>query len=321
VRHLAGLTLHARSTRRQLIADVRRHRCDVVNIHCISSNARYALALSTALRVPLVVSLHGELTGDADDVYRRSPYLRRAWRQSIQQAAAITAPSAHTLEQAELFFGRSLQERAQVIRNGVDVDLFNSAGRPVRDRIVVGVGRLVGVKGFDLLISAFARARHDLPNHRLVIAGDGPERRALEALADREAPGRVTFTGRLDEAELASLVGRACLYVLSSRQEALGLTALEAMAAGTPVLAARTGGVPEIVVDGKTGILFDAGNVPDLAGRIVAAVRDAPGSASRALRALETARHHSWSACVNSYSNLYESVIETREPERPTRCA
>src|SRR5207245_603208 len=140
---------------------------------------------------------------------------------------------------------------------------------------VAAVGRLVPQKGFDVLLEAFARL--DAPEVDLLIAGDGPERRRLEALRERLGLGaRVHLLGAVDRATVASLYQGARLVVCPSRWEGLPLVCLEAMASGRAVVASRVDGIPDAVGDGETGLLVQPEDPVALAGALRALLDDGP---------------------------------------------
>ena len=291
---------------RQLRAD----RADLVHVQCVSSGSWFAYRAARMLGLPVVVTLHGELTMDADRIYERSPLLRHTLRMLLADADAVTACSQATLTEAEEWAGRALRDRGRVVHNGVDLDEFagpESDREPGARPFALAIGRLVRQKGFDVLLDAFAALVAD-PGFEwdVVIAGDGPERGALGAQADRLGVGeRVRFAGRTDRAETVDLFRRAEVFVLPSRVEPFGIVNLEAMAAGTPLVASRVGGVPEIVDDGVTGLLVEPGDADDLA----AALRRVHGAPQ--LRAqLATAGHaevvgRGWPSVEQRYRDVY----------------
>jgi glycosyltransferase involved in cell wall biosynthesis len=149
-----------------------------------------------------------------------------------------------------------------VVNPPVEVIRFapRSRGKETPRRSLLVVGELVAHKRVDIALEAARRA--DVP---IVVVGEGPERERLEA---RYAiPGRVDFLGRVDDRKLTSLYASAMALVMTNAEE-FGIVAVEAMAAGRPVLAAAVGGALETVIDGETGRLVPAGDVEALARAI-----------------------------------------------------
>ena len=135
--------------------------------------------------------------------------------------------------------------------------------------VVAAVGRLMPQKGFDVSLRAFAEVHRGLPEARLVVVGDGPQRQALEALAFELGISEVTeFTGRVSDADLVDHYRRAWLVLNASQREGWGLTLTEAARCGTPAVATRVTGHVDAVVDGETGLLAD-----DATGLAVATLR------------------------------------------------
>ena len=160
------------------------------------------------------------------------------------------------------------------VHNGVP-----QSGRrpPLGERPVVGyAGRLVPKKGVDTLLAALAGLRERVPEARLVIAGDGPERSRLERMAHTlGVGGAVDFLGHLDAAALEQAMAPAWVQAIPSRwEEPFGLVAAEAMMRGTAVVASAAGGLAEQVVEGETGYRVPAGDAPALAGALARILGD-----------------------------------------------
>ena len=297
--------------RRQVAGILRQYRVDVLHVHCVSLNAVYAMAAQRTLGLPLVVTLHGELTMDAGGLFQRERWAQRAMRDSLREADYVTACSERTLAEAEDWFGSSLRAKGEVIHNGIAPNLAPLVPHTHPRPYVLAIGRHVPQKGFDVLLRAFAELRVALlPEFDLILAGDGPEHAALRALAaELGLAGRVHFPGRVDHDEALRLFAGCLFFVLPSRLEPFGLVNLEAMAAGRAVVASRTGGVPEIVLHGQTGLLVPPDNVAALAstmGRVAASasLRQYLGDAGR-----ERVKQFAWSAAVDRYFRVYESVL------------
>jgi glycosyltransferase involved in cell wall biosynthesis len=176
--------------------------------------------------------------------------------------------------------------RLRTIKNGIDVDRFPFSG-PDPSGPIVAVARLSPEKDLANLVRAVALAAWDEPGLRLEIAGDGPCLPELEELvAELGVDERITFLGEIRD--VPALLARASLFVLPSRSEGIPLTLLEAMARGLPAVATRVGGIPEVVVDGETGLLVPSGDPVALA-QAIRRIRHDPG---RGLRMGQAGRQH-----------------------------
>ena len=303
-------------TRRAMVRELCQSKADVLNVHCVSVNAAYALHAKQALGLPLVVTLHGELTMDATQLFQRSAWAKRTLRDALDAADAITACSGQTLAEAEAWYGRPFGDRGRVIHNGISLADAGAAAAdpwPHPTPYVLAIGRHVPQKGFDGLLRAMKQLVCDREwPFDLVLAGDGPEHEPLKALAAHlGVSDRVTFVGRVDRATAARLFAGCAFFVLPSRLEPFGIVTLEAMAAGKAAVASNVGGVPEVVVDGTTGLLVPPGDAAALADAMLrlatdAALRDRLGTAGRA-----RAARFSWTTITSSYTDVYRRVLRT----------
>ncbi len=298
---------HGASVRRMLDV-LRRHKIDLLHVQCVSSNGYYAQVARRALRLPLVVTAQGERTMDAERIYQRSAYMNRMLCALLAEADHITACSRHTLDDLEGWFGSPFGPRAEVVYNGIDLSSFAApVPYPHPRPYILGIGRHVPQKGFDVLLQAFARAGQT--SHDLLLAGDGPERPALERLADALGLGdQVRFVGRADRPTAVSLFAGCSFFVLPSRQEPQGIVNLEAMAAGKAVLASRVGGVPEIVQDGETGLLVPPEDACALAQAIDRLTDDNPLRQRLGAAGRERAKVFDWEAIADQYLGIYDTV-------------
>ncbi len=292
-----------------------------------------ALALAWAGLVPhapLVFSFHSEFYSEWVQALGRgwrSPARRaiRAYMAAIERR--VFSISARLVAVSE-FSARQMRERApwvgeriRVIPTGVDTAYFTpaeqcaevrrAAGYGEDELVVLGVGRLVAVKQLDRLIEGFAAWLHDGgPPARLVVAGDGPERAALERLAARLGiADRVSFAGFCDPPKLRALMQAADVQVCSSAFENLSLAILEGMACGTPVLGTPGGGTPEIVgaVDGSLVLPDDRPASIAEALQSLAGDRQRLGDLGQRARALVVDRYD-WERVVDQLESTMQEV-------------
>ena len=180
----------------RFVRALHRQRCDLLNIHCVSASSTFGVWAARLLRIPLVVSVHGELTMDAQRIFERSRPTRRALRRAVARADVITACSQFAADELVTWLGRAPAAPIVVVHGGVDPEEFEpkdfgpqefGPGRSGPEEVtverpyVLAAGRLAWPKSFDVLIRAMAELSQSRP-HRLLIAGDGPDRAELEAL-------------------------------------------------------------------------------------------------------------------------------------------
>jgi len=239
----------------------RRHRASAAWIPALAPFGLYAPLVRAAGIGHIVASTHGQELGWI-----------RAWPTRLALGAATHGVDIVTyLNQATLAELRPVVDprtRLVHLAGGVDPGRFGRGGHD-GGPVVVTVSRLVRRKGHDVLLRAWAQVLSRVPDARLVIVGDGPLRRSLAEQAARHYPGSVTVTGPVSDAELPSYYAAADVFVLPCRDdrrglqtEGLGLVTLEAAAAGLPVVVGRSGGSPESLRPGETGLLIDA-RTPD----------------------------------------------------------
>jgi glycogen(starch) synthase len=201
-----------------------------------------------------------------------------------------------------------------VIHNGVDDPGLPSLPLPFSPPHVLCVGRLVRQKAFDVVIDAMPELRRDHPALRLTIVGDGESRAELEEQARRlGVASSVTFAGSLARASVFAVLNRATMVVMPSRgAEGLPLVALESALVARPIVATRSGGLSEAVVDGRTGFLVESGDQRALEAAINRILHD-PALATRLGRAgqEQVLKVFSSAAHVARYDALYRTLTES----------
>lgn len=292
----------------QLFRLFRRVRPDVVHTHAWGTLCEGLIAARLA-QVPAVI--HGE-HGTLQLRPHQARVQRWAWRRASHLLSVSSRLADRMAEEVKVARGR-----ITVIPNGVDASRFtggsrNEARRALdipQDALVIGaVGRLVAVKNHAMLIDAVAAMRDAGIRCRLVIAGEGPLRPALEKQIEERGLGDVAvLLGHVPDVQQ---VFRALdVFVLPSRSEGMSNTILEAMASSLPVVATRVGGADEMVADRETGLLVTPGDTAALTGALTqlatdARLRHAMGAAAR--QRIE--REFSLQGMIDKYEELYVGV-------------
>jgi len=259
---------------------VSRERIELVQALLYRANVIAAAALKLPGRQARLVTGQRSLIPAGRGRDARLQRWTRGWADKV--VAVSDAVAAELLATERIAPGKLV-----VIQNGIDLGRFRIGeeeeqrrrqaarqawGAGEQDLVIGAVGRLHGPKGLKYLIEAFALARAEAPRLQLVIAGDGPERAALEALARaKQAP--VLFLGY--QADPLPLYPGFDLYALPSLAEGSPNALLEAMAAGRACVSSRVGGVPEAAIDGESGVLIAPGDAPALAAALLTLAKDA----------------------------------------------
>jgi glycosyltransferase involved in cell wall biosynthesis len=268
------------ATRRRLAAVLRDLRPDVVHTHQMGALFYAGPAAGKAGVAVTVHTEHGKHLGrEAGGLLRR---LRRSWLWwlAARSAARLFCVSEDIAD--SLAAGRITRKaKLCVLPNGIDTAKFEAAGDreaerrslgiPARAPVIGTVGRLNEVKRQDLLLRAFAAVKGKMPDAWLLLVGGGPMRDALRGLAaDLGVAGAVHFAGY--QADPERFLRVMDVFALTSRSEGMPLALLEAWAAGLPVVASAVGGVPALIDEGRTGLLFpsgDAARLTEALGRVL----------------------------------------------------
>jgi len=314
-RQMGGALLFGPGTLRSVCADLRSFDAQIVHIQCVSSSAYYAVNAARRLKLPLVATLQGELTMDASRIFQTSRFAQGLMRNVLSKADVVTGCSEHTLAEGAAFYGKPFGGRGRAVPNGVLCSDFETPPFRHERPYIFAIGRHAPQKGFDNLIRAFARIVLDPRGaelHDLLIAGDGPESETLKQISKELCLGdRVTFVGRKSHQEAVELFLGCSFFVLSSRaDEGLPVVTVEALAAGAPIVATRSGGAPEAIQDGVNGLIVPKDNVDALEEAMRRMASDPVMRAGMRAANASRARLYDWANIAQQYVNVYERAIE-----------
>jgi alpha-1,3-mannosyltransferase len=291
---------------------------EVIHIHAIDffvDSAALARRLGI-LRKPVVVTTHGGIFHTAAWPRLKDLYWNNVLRRSVEEVSTVVAVS----ERDAQFFGSIVPgDKLVTIPNGID-PIFRRAGLEVRHaasraaprREIVSFGRVNSSKSIDRIIDLFAAVAPEFPNLDLVVAG--PEEKQTSEILRRKSAGlglanRIRFVGALPAEDLASLVAAADLFISAAPHEGFGITTVEALSAGVPVMVTRTGVHDQVVKSGSNG-WFWSGKADSEA---VAILRDGlllPYERLVEMRnsARESAVPFDWSLTTDKYERVLESA-------------
>lgn len=194
--------------------------------------------------------------------------------------------------------------RIEVVSGGLDARRFSPAEVPA-DFDLIFVGRLAPIKRVDLFLECVQRLRHEWPDIRAAVIGDGAERAALEALAVKLGiTGSVHFAGR--HSEVTPWLQRSKIFVLTSDSEGLSLSLIEAMLCGLPAVVSRVGDLPDLVSDGVNGCLVEERSGAAFAGSISALLRDPGRYQAMSHAARQSAQQYEFGKCVQRWDDILD---------------
>jgi glycogen(starch) synthase len=282
-------------------------RPDVVHVHLYGISPLLDCMTRRAWPAPTIATLHTALGA----VARSGGALLRILAESDVAVALSHAMRAEILELEPALAGRVC-----VVPNGVQA-MGTPTELPSAPAALLCLGRLIPEKGFDLALRAAQRlARRGTPL-RVLVAGDGPERPALESLATELGIAPITrFLGFVDPARVPDVLSQATVVIVPSRwEEPSACVVREAASMARPVVASRVGGTPELIEDDETGLLFERDDVDGLTAALAALL----GDPERARRLGEAARDRVLATCsldgfVTAYEALYRRVVDGARP-------
>ena len=305
-----------------------RNNADLLHLHNFRTYQNVvAYRLLAKSGIPYVVQAHGSIPRLGKSLLKLAfdgVYGRRILR-SASRAIAVTEE-----ERTQYLAAGVESNRITIIPNGIDFSLYSSLPRkgtlktklgiPEDERIILYLGRIHRIKGVDVLVRAFSEIVRVIPNLKLLIVGpdDGYLARVKSMINALGLQNEVMTPGPLyGESKVEALVD-CDVFVLPSRYEIFGMSALEASACSKPVVCSRLPGLQSLVVDGVTGVLVDPGNSGQLASSITSLLRDPIGSAQMGSNGKKLmSQKFSLDRSVELLEKLYNQVVNKETESAP----
>lgn len=288
---------------------------DILHVHYAIPHASAAFMARQILRskgvnIPYITTLHGtDIT-----LLGRDRSFEPVITFAMNESDAVTAVSKSLRHDTLTHF--KMERDIEVIPNFIDVQRYRgcstdgvrSAFAPNGERILLHVSNFRPVKRVDDVVRIFNLVRQQIPC-KLILVGDGPERGRIENLCrELKVCDHTHFLGKLKNVEQVYSV--ADLFLLPSETESFGLSALEALTGGVPVISSDTGGIPEVNIHGVTGFLRPVGDVQGMSEDAIGLLKDPAMMRTFSTNAMAQADRFSKSAIIPQYEALYRRVIE-----------
>lgn len=288
---------------------------DLLHVHYAIPHASAAYMAKKILEaqgkfIPVITTLHGtDIT-----LVGRDKTFAPVVSFSINESDAITAVSENLKNETNKIF--KVKKEIEVIQNFVDVkrfskkpiDAFRRVIAPNDEKIIIHASNFRRIKRVEDVVRIFAQVNQSVPS-KLLFVGDGPERPAAEELCrELNLCDDMRFVGKQEQMEEILAIGD--LFLLTSEYESFGLAALEAMAAGVPVISTNAGGLPEINVHGKTGYLGNVGDVDGMSKFAIELLSDSQKLAEFKSNAVEHAKLFDIQNIVPKYEELYNHFLK-----------
>jgi glycosyltransferase involved in cell wall biosynthesis len=261
----------------QLKEYIKRETCDLMHIHVWNpASCRYAFMAANKYNLPLIVTEH-----DPFELPKFKKYIKNKLMKRVQKIVTVSHANQKLMQ--KLY--PELKNYTTTIHNGIDAtwfesQLLNFSEKKMQEfreeefdadddtKVILTVAELHERKGLEYLIKAMPAILEKIPNTKLIIVGEGPQRQDIEKLIEKEGLAKnIKLLGH--RKSIPKIMASANLFVLPSVKEAFGLVILEAMAAWLPVLATKVGGIPEIIEDGVNGFLIEPKNSEKLTKKIL----------------------------------------------------
>jgi N-acetyl-alpha-D-glucosaminyl L-malate synthase BshA len=287
---------------------------DLLHVHYAIPHASAAYMAKQILKkkgkdIPVILTLHGtDIT-----LVGKDKTFEPVVTFSINESDAITAVSKNLRD--ETYHSFHIEKEIEVIYNFVDVkrfdkkplDAFKKVLAPNEEKIITHASNFRKVKRVNDIIHTFANIHKEIPS-KLLMVGDGPDRPDAEDLCrELKICDDVRFLGKQQEME--EILAISDLFILASEYESFGLSALEAMAAGVPVLSTNAGGLPEINIHGQTGFMANVGDVKEMSRLGIELLSNEAMLKTFKQNAREHALKFDIHHIIPSYEKLYERFV------------
>ena len=300
----------------RLVDVIKSNKIDLLHVHYAIPHAYAAymakkMLFDIGIEIPIVTTLHGtDIT-----LVGSHPFYRPAVTFSINHSDRVTAVSKSLRDDTLNLF--DIKKKIDVIPNFIDVEAITSKEKPCKrtllaekeEKILTHVSNFRPLKRIIDVIDIFKGINSKI-NSKLMMVGEGPEKRkALRYVSDNKLKDKVLFLGNSNEID--KILCYSDLFLLPSEKESFGLSALEAMAHGVPIISSNAGGIPEVNLNGKTGFISDIGDTDSMISNAISLLSDPQKHKLFKKQAQLQAKKFDLESVVNSYERIYNDAVAT----------
>ena len=300
----------------RLVDVVKANKIDVLHVHYAIPHAYAAymakkMLLDSGIQIPIVTTLHGtDIT-----LVGSHPFYKPAVTFSINHSDRVTAVSESLKQDTLRLF--DIKKNINVIPNFIDTEKIKLKGKPCErsllaekeEKILTHISNFRPLKRIMDVISIFEGVQPKIKS-KLMMVGEGPEKkRAIQYVNEKGLEEQVLFLGNSNEID--KILCYSDLFLLPSEKESFGLSALEAMAHGVPIISSDAGGIPEVNKHGKTGYLSKIGDTESMTLNALSLLQNESLHKSFKRQAEQQAEKFNLESIVNQYESIYVDAIET----------
>ena len=300
----------------RLVDVIKSNKIDLLHVHYAIPHAYAAymakkMLFDIGIEIPIVTTLHGtDIT-----LVGSHPFYRPAVTFSINHSDRVTAVSKSLRDDTLNLF--DIKKKIDVIPNFIDIEAITSKEKPCKrtllaekeEKILTHISNFRPLKRIIDVIDIFKGINSKI-NSKLMMVGEGPEKRkALRYVSDNKLKDKVLFLGNSNEID--KILCYSDLFLLPSEKESFGLSALEAMAHGVPIISSNAGGIPEVNLNGKTGFISDIGDTDSMISNAISLLSDPQKHKLFKKQAQLQAKKFDLESVVNSYERIYNDAVAT----------
>tara|TARA_B100000963_G_scaffold62007_1_gene50081 strand:+ start:30396 stop:31532 length:1137 start_codon:yes stop_codon:yes gene_type:complete len=300
----------------RLVDVIKSNKIDLLHVHYAIPHAYAAymakkMLFDIGIEIPIVTTLHGtDIT-----LVGSHPFYRPAVTFSINHSDRVTAVSKSLKDDTLNLF--DIKKKIDVIPNFIDLEAINSKEKPCKrtllaekeEKILTHISNFRPLKRVIDVINIFKGINSKI-NSKLMMVGEGPEKRkALRYVSDNKLKDKVLFLGNSNEID--KILCYSDLFLLPSEKESFGLSALEAMSHGVPIISSNAGGIPEVNLDGKTGFISNVGDIDSMINNAMSLLSNPQKHKLFKKQAQLQAKKFDLESVVNSYERIYNDAVAT----------